>query len=165
MLDWLVKIISDFLGPYKYPPLSTISVLIISIGVGLTSVLANFLLVDVKKLRSYSEEIKEWRREMRKALLSGDKKQIVKLRKKEPYIRRIEAEVMAERMKPSLIFMLPLWIFFIIFAGAFTTEIGYVAQLPFSIPFAGDKANFVTWYIICSILTLPLLQKAFKLSF
>jgi len=165
MLDWLVKMISDLLGPYKYPPLSTISVLAISLGVGLTTVLANHLLLDIKKLRSYSQEINEWRREMRKALMSGDRKLMVKLKKKEPYIRKIEAEVMAERMKPSLIFMLPLWIFFIIFAGAFTTEIGYVAQLPFTLPFAGDKANFVTWYIICSLLTLPLLQKAFKLSF
>ncbi len=165
MLDWIVNWLSNVLGPFRYPPLSTIAVLLISLGVGLTTVIANYIFLDVNKLRKIAAEVKEWRREMRIALMNNDKKKLTKLRKKEPYIRRLEAELMAERMKPSLIFMIPLWIFFIIFAGVFATELGYVAKLPFSLPFAGDKANFVTWYIICSILTLPIIQKIFKLSF
>lgn len=165
MLDWLVDIIRNLLGPYRYPPLSTISVLAISLGVGLTTALANYILLDVKKLREYAQEITQWRREMRKALMNGNKKLTIKLRKKEPYIKKLEAELMAERMKPSLIFMLPLWLFFIIFSGAFATELNVVAFLPFSIPFAGDRASFVTWYILCSILTLPIIQKALKLTF
>lgn len=165
MLEWLVDIIRNLLGPYRYPPLSTISVLAISLCVGLTTALANYLMLDVKKLREYAAEISQWRREMRKALTTGNKKLMIKLRKREPYIKKLEAELMAERMKPSLIFMLPLWIFFIIFSGAFATELNVVAFLPFPLPFAGDKANFVTWYIVCSLLTLPIIQKILKLSF
>ena len=150
VVDWL----KNLLGPFRYPPLSTISVLIISIAVGLITIAVNYLLLDVEKLKNYAAEISEWKREMRQALASGDRKKLVKLRKREPYIRKIETELMAERFKPSLIYMIPLWIFFIIFAGVFSTEVGYVAKLPFSLPFVGDRASFVT-SVSYTHLTLP----------
>ncbi|HDO20579.1 MAG: EMC3/TMCO1 family protein [archaeon GB-1867-097] len=165
MLDQIVKIITDLLGQYRYPPLSSISVLLVSILVGLITIAANYLLLDVKKLREYSREIMEWRREMQEALMKNDRKTIVKLKKREAYISKLNAELMSQRMKPSLIFMIPLWFFFIIFAAAYNTEVGYVIKMPFSIPFAGDKLNFGTWYIICSLLVFPILQKIFKLSY
>lgn len=165
MLDWIVDSITKWLGPYRDPPLSSLTVIAISITVCLITILANYLLIDVEKIRKYTAEINEWRLQMRQAMLNNDRKQIMKLKKKEAYIKSLEAEVTAQRMKPTLIFMIPLWIFFIIFAAVFNNpEYGYVVISPFSIPFAGYKLSFGSWYILCSILILPILQKIFKLT-
>ncbi|MEM3615068.1 MAG: EMC3/TMCO1 family protein [Candidatus Methanomethylicia archaeon] len=163
-MDWIVDSLIKIFGPYREPPISTITVIGISMMVGLITVLANYLLLDLDKIRRHTAEINEWRMQMRQAMISNDRKQIVKLKKREAYIKGLEAEVTSQRMKPTLIFMIPLWIFFMIFAAVFNTEYGYVAVTPFSVPFAGYKLSFASWYIICSILIFPILQKIFKLS-
>jgi uncharacterized membrane protein (DUF106 family) len=165
LLDWLIDYLVKLFGPYRDPPLSSITVIGISIMVCMITIGANYLLLDVEKLRQQTREINEWNLQMRQAILSNDKKQIAKLKKKEAYIRELQANVTAQRMKPTLIFMIPLWIFFIIFAAVFNNPAyGYVVVTPFPIPFAGDKLNFGSWYILCSILILPILQKIFKLT-
>lgn len=165
MLDWLIDALVKLFGPYRDPPFSSLTVIGISIVVCLVTILANYLLIDVDKIRKYTTEINEWRFQMRQAILNNDRKQIMKLKKREAYIKSLEAEVTAQRMKPSLIFMIPLWVFFIIFATVFNNpEYGYVVVTPFPVPFAGYKLSFGSWYILCSILIFPVLQKIFKLT-
>jgi len=165
LLDWIIDYLIKLFGPYRDPPLSAITVMGISILVCMITIAANYLLLDVEKLRKQTMEINEWKLQMRQAILSNDKRQIAKLKKKEAYIKELEASVTAQRMKPTFIFMIPLWIFFIIFAAVFSNpEYGYVVVTPFPIPFAGYKLGFGSWYILCSILILPILQKIFKLT-
>ncbi|MCS7097007.1 MAG: EMC3/TMCO1 family protein [Candidatus Methanomethylicia archaeon] len=165
MFDWIVDSLIKLFGPYRDPPLSSLTIIGISIMVCLITMFANYILLDIDELKKKTMEINEWRLQMRKAIISNDRKQVMKLKKREAYIKSLEAEVMAERMKPTLIFIIPLWIFFIIFAAVFNNpEYGYVVVTPFPIPFAGNKLGFGSWYIICSILILPILQKIFKLT-
>jgi len=143
------------LEPFRLIPASTLFTLVIAGVLGLMTTAANRLFVDVKRAREVTKEVTAWRKEFERARKSNDKKLLDKLTKKQKAMMKLQSQVAMERMKVSLIFIIPFWGIWMVLSSFFGQSI--VAFSPISIPLAGDKLSFFSWYLICSFTTsLPL---------
>ncbi|MEM0285535.1 MAG: EMC3/TMCO1 family protein, partial [Candidatus Methanomethyliaceae archaeon] len=97
---FIVSTISTFLGPAREFPNSSITILIIALLMALFSSLITRLLTDVEKVRRIMTQVREWQTAYMNAVKSKDSKQIEKLKKKEVIIKRLQAEMMREQLKP-----------------------------------------------------------------
>lgn len=164
ILDDILQLIIASLAPYGEMPSSTFFVLGIAFIIATVSNLANRFLVDVKKMKEISIEVKAWQDEFNKARKSGDKQLLAKVNKKQAAIMRLQSKMMWDRMKVSLIFIIPFFLFWNVlskFYGALPGG-GFTAISPFRFPWLLEgpstipnfsvpiKVSYFTWYLICS---------------
>ncbi|MEM0100901.1 MAG: EMC3/TMCO1 family protein [Candidatus Methanomethyliaceae archaeon] len=160
---FIVSTISTFLGPAREFPNSSITILIIALLMALFSSLITRLLTDVEKVRRIMTQVREWQTAYMNAVKSKDSKQIEKLKKKEVIIKRLQAEMMREQLKPLIFTLVPFLIIYYLFTGVFEYNHMVVAISPLTLPFIGKEFTFITWYIITSISFSALIQRIFNL--
>lgn len=146
MLDELVKWLKALLGDFVGLPHSSIIVLALGVAMALISSLITRIFIDAKAMRSCSREIREWEMDKLRALREKDKKLLLKVKKREPYIAGLKAQVMRWNMVTMLVFMSIWFLFITIFTGVFGEN--PVARSPF--PLGGKYLNFFLWFIISS---------------
>jgi len=165
LIDELLKEIMRSLQPYASIPNSTLLILGVAATLSLITNLSNRFLVDIKKMKAVMKEVNAWRKEFEEAKKSKNKQLLAKVMKKQQAIMTLQGKMMWDRMKISLLFLLPFWLVFMILNRFYGSQ--PVALTPFSIPFlltgAFDEAykafklSFFLWYIICSFgISLPL---------
>ncbi|HDI47065.1 MAG TPA: DUF106 domain-containing protein, partial [Candidatus Methanomethylia archaeon] len=95
-----------------------------------------------------------------------DKKALAKLKKREPAIKRMQAGMTRQQMKPFAVTFIPFVILWWLFNGVFIENGApiMVARLPFPLPFLGDNLTFFWWYILSSFSVTTLIQKIFNVS-
>lgn len=171
----LVSYVYQFLIPFKDPPMSAIFVILLSGAISLLSTLSTFLISDVKRIKRYQREINRFNKMKQEAEKSGDRKLMAKVRRLEPAIMKKQNEIMGMRLKPLLIYMIPLILLFAILSGFYTEPVAY---LPFDLSvwvpifgsFLGSKTDglfgmsFFAYYFIWSFFLSTLLNKIVGLT-
>ena len=133
---------------FKEPPFAAILIMIASMTVTTISNLATRKFSDVRRLRRYQTEIKQYQELQKKAQETGNKKLLRKVKRRKAYNDRIQREMMTQRCKPSLIFFIPFMIILALLRDFFTGPTGdlIVAILPFNpqkVPFLGFLEGFL----------------------
>ena len=119
---------------FQEPPFAAILIMIASMTVTTISNLATRKFADVRRLRRYQTEIKQYQEMQKKAQETGNKKLLRKVKRRKAYIDRIQREMMTQRCKPSLIFFIPFMIILALLRDFYTgpTSEIIVAVLPFN---------------------------------
>ncbi|RZN55411.1 MAG: hypothetical protein DSO09_04470 [Candidatus Methanomethylicota archaeon] len=159
----IVMFLSAMLGPAKNFPLSSLTILLMSIIMLLISSIVTRKFTDVEKTRRIMIQVKEWQDAYMKAVREKDNKQIEKLKKKEAVIKKLQAEIMREQFKPLMFTLIPFMIIFYLFLGVFGYNQVVVAESPLTIPFLGNKFTFWIWYLITTFAFSSLIQRLFNL--
>ena len=165
LIDELFKQIMKSLEPYALIPSSTLLILGVAAILSLITNLSNRFLVDIKRMKAIMKEVNAWRKEFEEAKKSKNKQLMAKVMKKQQAIMSLQGKMMWDRMKISLLFLIPFWLVFMILSRFYGSQ--PVALSPFSIPYLltgaldetykAFKLSFFSWYIICSFgISLPL---------
>ena len=169
---------SFFSGAPYY--LTSIVILCISLTLSMTSSLLSRKIMDVRRLKRYSKEIKKFKDLEKHVRATGDRKSAIKLKRKQKYIEKITRTVMWQRMKPMAVYFIPFMILFIFLnttfgnttAAMFPFNIGVVPLLNMFIrsPWGvylpmGYALGYVSWYIISSFGFSTIIQKLLGLRF
>jgi uncharacterized membrane protein (DUF106 family) len=157
----IVNSISNAMGPANDFPLAVVSIFLITMGMAVISSGATRLLTDVKVWKRRMVEIKEWQSEYTKAMRAKDEKAIAKAKKRELTIKKAQAEMSKEQMKPMLLTLIPFFVFYYIFYAVFGFNEATVAYSPIELPFVGSTFNFWTWYLVSSFSVSALIQRFF----
>ncbi|MEM2874945.1 MAG: EMC3/TMCO1 family protein [Candidatus Hadarchaeales archaeon] len=135
------------------PPIYELSMLIIlgvSMVVSFLVTLLNRRMVNWRLVREARARLSEFQEEYREASRKKDAKLMHKLQLRQAEVMRLQSEVMKQTMKPTLVYMIPLFVLWYILLSAYSGWV--VAWLPFRIdlPFLGPVAVFGVglWYFI-----------------
>jgi uncharacterized membrane protein (DUF106 family) len=183
----------EFVAWVRVPPGSMALILFVSVCVALSSTLLNKLLLDQERLDRMQAEITEHgnRKKVLKELSESNPKKYAKeyrkWKKKEPVIEKMKQKMSLQRMKPSLVTMLPLIAFFYVLRGFYTNN-GVMAPVakppmnPWDIYYIGAMMhaafsstvrditieegfiNYTGFYVLCSFTISTLVQKLFGVS-
>jgi uncharacterized membrane protein (DUF106 family) len=137
-MQGIPEMLMDWIGQ---PPGSAILIILVSVGVTLISNLATKRFSDVRMLRRYQTEIKEYQQMLKKAEKSQNEKALRKVKRRKAYIDRIQKEMMTARCKPTLLFIIPFMLIFYSLSGFFvdTSSGASVPRVVAIIPFSVDK--------------------------
>jgi uncharacterized membrane protein (DUF106 family) len=165
---------------FRTPPFSGVLITLVSLGVTLTSNLAMKRFTDVRRLKRYQVEIKQYQDMLKQAKKTQDEKLARKIRRRKAYIDRIQKEMLGARCKPLLMFFVPFMMIFYLLSGFFsvggTQQI--VAVIPFNIhkiapwliglmgyPTAGGFGLYYVWfYMLVGFGLGQILQRAMGIS-
>lgn len=144
----------------KIIPYSTFFIILLAFIVSLTTTLLNRKFIDRRLLAKWQKEIQEWNAEKELARKTGDKKLLIKVKKREIQIMQIRAKMSKQQTKVMMITFIPLlimWWTLISFYGF--TPVAYI-------PLLGEPAeiNFAYWYIICSFFFNFILSQIFNVE-
>ncbi len=155
------------------PPLSTIVVALLAVGVSLMYAVGTRLLTDVERTKRTTAEVSAFQKELRDALAKKDKNRETKLRKKEPAIRKLQADQFKQNMKPTLLFTVPLLLVWYAVLPVWIAPLSsIVASSPVPLDFipllrltdSGGKLFLWSWYLICSFAFATVIRKALRLT-
>jgi uncharacterized membrane protein (DUF106 family) len=153
----------------------TLIAVAMAIGVNAISSVGRRFLTNIERLRRLNAELKEYRRELTQAIRNRDRKDEEKLRKKQKQMNQLQAEMSRQNLKPTLLFMLPLfglWFFVSGYVGADT--IVATSPIPLDLgllsltgkpvlldgQLVGYTMNFFWWYLIASFAFSSMMAKA-----
>jgi uncharacterized membrane protein (DUF106 family) len=114
------------------------AILITAIAVALQFLYAvlRLKMTDLGKMRRIMKETTEWRKEYMDAMRKQDKDRIEKLKKKQQYVNKMQAEMMQMNFKPMIAFMIPMLIlWWAVLPAVFGNT---VAVSPISLNIVGD---------------------------
>ncbi|MHA1607647.1 MAG: EMC3/TMCO1 family protein [Candidatus Freyarchaeota archaeon] len=94
------------------PPASTLIVLAVSILVTLTSSVVNRVLLPIPKIRRYAKEIRKWREMMQRAKETGDEKLMLKAKRRQKLIEKMQREQATLQFRPMLVYLIPFLVLF-----------------------------------------------------
>ena len=155
LLDGGMGFIWDWPGIY--------AVFVVAIIVGVTSVSAQYILVDQKRMKQIRKELAEFNKKMRQAQLKGSKKEQRKLEVRKKQISKLNAEMMGMSTRPMFLTIIPIMIFFgWVRSQPVAAEL--VIDLPFTLPYFGDSLGWLGWYLLCSFFFSQTLRKVLDMA-
>jgi uncharacterized membrane protein (DUF106 family) len=129
---------------------SAVFIALLTFTLSLLVTLVNRWVVNWELVSSYQAQVSEFWNEYRDAVRKQDRKRMAKLDQRRQEISRMQAVIMSETMKPSIYYLVPLMILWIVLAKAFSGWV--VAWLPFtvSLPVYGKwvACGFGWWYFL-----------------
>lgn len=142
---------------------SSAFIVILTFLLSLLVTLANKWVVNWELVSNYQSQVTEFWNEYRDALRKQDRKRLLKLDQRKPEISRMQTIIMSETMKPSIYYLIPLLILWLVLARAFSGWV--VTWLPFSLslPIYGKwvACGFGWWYFLTfmafSVILRPML--------
>jgi uncharacterized membrane protein (DUF106 family) len=153
------------------PPNSTIFILCLSALISFITSQANLRLTNREQLKAWNREIIDWKSKFDKARKTDDKKLFDKVKRQESHIMSIQGKMFRQQMKPSLIFIIPFYLFWLGLTGRLLSW-----QL-FETPFSGGQIvaylpwlngpiplTLIMWYLLCSLTSNVLFQRIFGLG-
>ena len=159
-----------FLGPWVYPPLSTIFILLLSLLISSLSIYAFMKLSDFEELKEKMKSVQEFQQLLKQARKSRDPELLAQLQARQGEVLKIQGEIMKARMKPSMYFFIPFIIIFYIFEAIFTGPVAYLPLNLDRVPILnmfnlgvhtqyGIGFYFWSWYFISGFAINLILQK------
>ena len=124
---------------FQTPPFSCVLIVGVSLFVSTLSNLAMKRFSDVRRLRRYQAEIKQYQEMQKEAERTGNEKLIRKIKRRKGYIERIQREMMSARCKPGLIFLIPFMIIFTLLRGFYFNDAAGIDRIVAIIPFNIQK--------------------------
>lgn len=121
------------------PPCSTIIVFGAAILMTFISSLINRLLLPIAKIKRYSQEISKWKKALQRARETGDEKLMIKVKRRQKLIERMQREQASLQLRPLLVYFIPFLIMFYYLSSFYSFPLGpvvspsIVAVLPFSV--------------------------------
>jgi len=138
-----------------------IVVFLISLMMAFLSIWIRQKFVNQEQFMQWQAEIKAWNEEKRRAVKSGDKKLLAKLKRREKRILQIQSKMFKSQTITLILNMglfIGIWQILTFYLGNKT-----VAYLPFSIPFLTGPppypVNLFYWYILCSFLSTTIASR------
>jgi uncharacterized membrane protein (DUF106 family) len=126
----------------------------VAAGISLLSAVIRRYTTDVEKARRMRAELSQFQREMREALRSKDKGKMEKLKKREAYIKRLQAEQSKDQLRYMGITFLPFLLVYYALVGLVGAGT-VVAYSPVPIPVVffvlGPPLTIIWWYIMSSL--------------
>jgi uncharacterized membrane protein (DUF106 family) len=139
-------LIAGFIEIVKWPPFAGFFVTLVSVSISSMSNLAMKRFADMRRLRRYQTEIKQYQEMQKKAQETQNEKLLRKVKRRKGYIDRIQREMMTTRCKPSLMFIIPFMLIFALLRGLYSGVDGIsqiiVAVIPFNIHYLIPLGNF-----------------------
>ncbi|MEM2878595.1 MAG: EMC3/TMCO1 family protein [Candidatus Hadarchaeales archaeon] len=131
--------------------LSLFIILAISIIISLLVTLLNRKMVNWNLVREAKAKLREFQEQYKEASRKKNLKLMHQLQQKQAEVMRLQGDVVKQTMKPTLIYMLPLMMVWVLLMGTYSGWV--VAWLPFGridIPFLGPVVAFGVgwWYFI-----------------
>lgn len=125
-------------------------VLGIGIFVSLLITLITRRVVNWERMREIKAEVSAFQKELREAQRKRDMKSVHSLQQDQKRIMALQGQIMKENFKPTLFYIVPYFIFWIILMGIYGGWV--VAWLPFrlDLPFFGTwvSCGFLSWYML-----------------
>lgn len=150
--------VNFFIAFVQWSPL--ISILSISIVLNLILILVYKKLINQQKYNELKKRQKELRAKMKEASKNKD---ITKMNDIQKELLKISAENMKITMKPTIIIMIPLLIFFWILGKIYTSAgIGNIIYWGKDLPIIHEGAGWLLCYIIFSLISSIVFRKIFK---
>jgi len=146
------------------PPFSTIFLLLLSAALALGTSLTSMLLTNREQMRAWNKELAAWRSDSLKATRSGDKKLLAKVKKQERYMLQLQSKMMWQGMKTSAVWFVPFLLIWYVFLGPLYMGVEAVAYLPWMPNSAPMGLPLFIWYLICSLMSSTLINKALGLT-
>ncbi|MFX1511004.1 MAG: EMC3/TMCO1 family protein [Promethearchaeota archaeon] len=116
--DFLPNLVREYAPPD--PPFSSIFIMIVGICLSTTIALISRHLIDLEKLKKYTREQKEYRKLQWKVQQTADRKLKLELDRRSRRMKRINSELSNMRMRPMLIYMIPLMLIFFSLSSFYT---------------------------------------------
>ena len=126
----------------------------LSILTSMFTSVATYFMVDQNKAKAVKEKVSAMQKEIMDAQRSGDKKRIMKAKKKQTEMMALQSEMMRNQFKPMIIYMIPLFAVFYFLRSQY--DMVPVAELPFKLgfmqffhqnnPISPDQFGFIAWY-------------------
>ncbi|MDO8056975.1 MAG: EMC3/TMCO1 family protein [Candidatus Hermodarchaeota archaeon] len=120
------------MGPWAYPPLSAVVVLLVSVAISLTSNLINRHFIDYERLGRARTEIKKWQDMKRQASQETDpklkRKLDMKVKRRERYVMKLQTETSKQSFLPMMITIIPFMLVFAVMNGIFVDPFTYPGQ-------------------------------------
>lgn len=135
------------MGPWVYPPLSAVVVMIVSVIISLTSNLVNRHFIDYDRLRRSRTEIKKWQDMKKQASQETDpkvkRKLELKVKRRERYIMKLQGDVGKQSFVPMLVTIVPFMVVYTLMNGIFIDPGIVVPGAPIPGPVIYSPLNFV----------------------
>ena len=136
MQDLLADLINLF-QLFASPPYAPILIVLVSVSVSTISNLGMRRFADMRRLKRYQAEVKQYQELQKEAERTQNAKLLKKVKRRKAYIDRIQREMMTERCKPSLMFMIPFLLVFSFLRSFYNDPVTgmdkIVAVLPFNV--------------------------------
>lgn len=133
-------------------PFSTLFILLIAISISFLTSLANRLLTNPEKTKTWRKQISEWNKEYREALKQGDKKKLEKVKKREKEILQLQTKMMWQSIKLMLLFFIPLILMWQFLGGVYGVKpIAYFPGVGDTLPLPIFSSSLLWWYLMCSL--------------
>ncbi len=134
------------LGPWAYPPLSAIVVLLVSVAISLTSNLVNRRLIDYDRLTRSREEINKYN-EMKKQVKKetdpkARRKLELKIKRRQRYVMKLQGDVSKQSFVPMLVTIVPFMLVYTIMNGVFIDPGLAFPPYPIPAPVIWSPINF-----------------------
>ncbi|MBS7612050.1 hypothetical protein KEJ27_07620 [Candidatus Bathyarchaeota archaeon] len=131
-----------------------------SLLMGLLSISVNKLIMNETLQKRYMKEFSEYKQLLEEYKLKGDKKILIKIKKKEPIIGSLSRKVFVRFIIRIALFWFIFWIFFSILYGVFGSNYAILIPFPFETPI-----NIPIWYTICVFASNLPISKLMGVSF
>ncbi len=167
-----MDLLSDLYISLIQPPMATIFIIFVSIGLNLFSIWATNRFTDVQKMKENMEEVKVWQKRFNEARKTMDPLLLEEVMSQQQRIMRLNADMMGARCKPYLIFIIPFFIIFSLLGGIYQGL--PIAIVPFhvesvlvffkdwigiTVPGAGFGMYYWSWYMLTSMSLGAMLRK------
>ena len=101
----------------RYPPLSSLFIVILAVGISAVMALISRKLVDTEKLARYTREVKAYSALKMQMAKSADRRIKMKVERNAKRMQKIQGSLTTMQMKPLLVTMIPMMLFFITLSG------------------------------------------------
>jgi len=163
MIDLLSSAVALDLTFLRQMPISPFFILGLSVAISLITSIANRMVIDINDYRRQMTESSRIRRELMKAMRSGNQRRIDKMQRQQQAMMKNQQKMMSDRMKTMIFFIIPFFLFWQVLRGFFGDVT--VAYMPFDTPWIGTELQVSNWYFFCSITTSIIISRILGLTF
>jgi uncharacterized membrane protein (DUF106 family) len=114
------------LGPWAQAPLAALTVLGVSVLMGLITNLVNRHFIDYERMRRARTEVNKWQAMKREAAAATDEREkrrlLLQIRRRERYIMKIQGDIGKQSFMPMIVTLVPFMLVFAIMNGIFLND-------------------------------------------
>jgi len=163
LLQMCPNIVELELDILKTIPYSTFFVLLLAVALNFAVSLVNRRYTNIEEQKRWSIKNAEVRKELMKAMSSGNRRMTEKLQKEQTDLMKEQSKISMQRLKLQLFFFIPFIAVWQLFGSFYGSTI--VALMPFDAPFVGTQMNIFWWYFFSSISSNILISRLLGLTF
>lgn len=139
--------------------LASLTILMLTILMNLFVMVINKIVMDPELQRRYMKEFTEYRHLMNEYKMKGNKKILVKIRKKEPIVMNLSKRVFMRSIVRMVIVLLLAWLIFAVMGTLFDPAFTVLIPFPVETP-----VNWFIWYFICIFASSFPMSRIFGIS-